>query len=298
MLQRSPRLTCSQVGCGTGLPCIYLLHRLLQLETPSDIVTEIHLQDYNVSVLQLVTLPNLILATLPEDALAPLENNLELTEEIIQGFQQRLRDANIKLSFSYGDWSGFAQSLQGADEEARYGLVLTAETIYRLDSVPSLIRVLKRAPKAMEQEAKGEATSGDVTSALNGLTLQKPWEAKDVVILVAAKVRLSLLIGTQADPWPDIILWCRRRDAGFRVQRRASWRLYRGSQDVEFRRRQTGCSITLVILSLWMYKDDQLSQPSALAGSTPGITYLFLEQCQYLPDISPVQPSLVLHLFQ
>jgi protein-histidine N-methyltransferase len=213
-----PRLTRSQVGCGTGLPCIYLLHRLLQHETPSDVVTEIHLQDYNISVLQLVTLPNLILATIPEDTLAPLENNLELTDEIIQGFKDRLRDANIKLSFSYGDWSGFAQTLQGAEEEARYDLVLTAETIYRLDSVPSLIQVLKRAPKSMERDSQGQASSGDVTSALDSLTLQKPWEAKDVVILVAAKVCRYMLMKTHADPPSDIILWCGRRNAGLCVQ--------------------------------------------------------------------------------
>jgi hypothetical protein len=181
-----------------------------------------------------------------------------LTEDIIQGFKDRLRDANIKLSFSYGDWSGFAQTLQGVEEEERYDLVLTAETIYRLDSVPSLIQVLKRAPKSMEKEARGETGSGDVASVLDSLTLQKPWEAKDVVILVAAKVCRYMLKKTHADPPTDIILWCGRWNARLCVQRGAAGRLYRGSQDVEFRRWQTGCSIALVILPLWMYEDDQL----------------------------------------
>jgi hypothetical protein len=67
---------------------------------------------------------------------------------------------------------------------------------------------------------------------------------------------------------------------------------------VELRRRQTGCSTTLVIVPLWMYEDDQLSYPSARAKSAPGITYLFLEQGQHLPDISPIQSCLVLHFFQ
>lgn len=176
---------------------MYLLHRLLQLETPSDVVTEIHLQDYNISVLQLVTLPNLILATIPEASLASLENNnLELTEEIVQGFKDHLRAANIKLTFSYGDWSGFAQTLKAG---AGYDLLLTAETIYRLESVPSLIQVLKRAPKAEEKESQSQASSGDVTSALGNLTLQKPWAAKDVVILVAAKVCLYYSYRMHAD---------------------------------------------------------------------------------------------------
>jgi hypothetical protein len=191
-----------------------------------------------------------------------------LTEEIIQGFKDRLRDANIKLSFSYGDWSGFAQTLQGAEEEARYDLVLTAETIYRLDSVPSLIQVLKRAPKTMEKEARGETASGDVTSALDSLTLQKPWEARDVVILVAAKVCRYMPMKTHADPPSDIILWCGRWNARFRLQRRTSGRLDRGSQDLEFWRRQTGCADTLVMRPiLWMYEDNQLCRSLALVKS-------------------------------
>jgi protein-histidine N-methyltransferase len=182
----------SQVGCGTGLPSIYILHRLLELETPSENETEIHLQDYNVSVLQLVTLPNLILATMSEESLEPLESNLELTEEVIQDFRDRLQRAKIKLSFSYGDWSGFAETLQDRRDNA-YDLVLTAETIYRLDSVPSLIRVLKSAPRQAEREEVDATVPRDVTSALDNLSLQKPWHSQDVVILVAAKVSTTVL---------------------------------------------------------------------------------------------------------
>ena len=115
-----------------------------------------------------------------------------MTEEIVQGFKDRLRAANIKLSFSYGGWSGFAQTLAGSETGAGYDLLLTAETIYRLESVPSLIQVLKRAPKAEDQKSRDQASSADVASALDSLTLQKPWKAEDVVILVAAKVCLSL----------------------------------------------------------------------------------------------------------
>lgn len=122
-----------------------------------------------------------------------------MTEEIVQGFKDRLRAANIKLSFSYGDWSGFAQTLAGTNAAAGYDLLLTAETIYRLESVPSLIQVLKRAPKAEEKESGSQASSGDVTSALGGLTLQKPWAAKDVVVLVAAKVCLYYSYRMHAD---------------------------------------------------------------------------------------------------
>lgn len=183
----------TQVGCGTGLPSIYILHRLLELETPFEEETEIHLQDYNVSVLQLVTLPNLILATMSEESLEPLESNLELTEEVIQDFRDRLQRPRIKLSFSYGDWSGFAQTLQDAQSENAYDLVLTAETIYRLDSVPSLIQVLKNAPRHVEGGEIDATVPRDVTTALDNLSLQKPWRPQDVVTLVAAKVSTTSL---------------------------------------------------------------------------------------------------------
>lgn len=70
---------------------------------------------------------------------------------------------------------------------------------------------------------------------------------------------------------------------------------------MEFRGRQTGCSNTLVIrFKSWMYKNYQLPSSSVPAGSSRHwrITYLFLEQCEHLPDISSIQPSLVLHLLQ
>lgn len=50
-----------EVGCGTAIPTAYLLQNLFN-SAPSDKQTVIHLQDYNKSVLELVTLPNLILA--------------------------------------------------------------------------------------------------------------------------------------------------------------------------------------------------------------------------------------------
>jgi protein-histidine N-methyltransferase len=127
-----------------------------------------------------------------EESLAPLESNLELTEEVIQAFRDRLRHAKIKLSFSYGDWSGFADTLQDAQREDAYDLVMTAETIYRLDSVPSLIQVLKHAPRHAEREEAEANPSRDVTTALDSLSLQKPWSPQDVVILVAAKVSSAL----------------------------------------------------------------------------------------------------------
>jgi protein-histidine N-methyltransferase len=50
----------SQIGCGTSIPSLYILHRIFS-SPPSQNQTHIHLQDYNASVLELVTIPNIIL---------------------------------------------------------------------------------------------------------------------------------------------------------------------------------------------------------------------------------------------
>lgn len=50
----------SQIGCGTSIPSLYILHRIFSAP-PSQNQTHIHLQDYNASVLELVTIPNIIL---------------------------------------------------------------------------------------------------------------------------------------------------------------------------------------------------------------------------------------------
>lgn len=52
-----------EVGCGTAMPTAYLLQSLFnEASFPSEKNTAIYLQDYNRSVLELVTLPNLILS--------------------------------------------------------------------------------------------------------------------------------------------------------------------------------------------------------------------------------------------
>ncbi|TRM70340.1 hypothetical protein BD626DRAFT_27476 [Schizophyllum amplum] len=53
-----------ELGCGTAVPSLYLLHEIFKDERkPSDVPrTKITLQDYNASVLELITLPNVLIA--------------------------------------------------------------------------------------------------------------------------------------------------------------------------------------------------------------------------------------------
>lgn len=98
------------------------------------------LADYNPSVLQLVTLPNFILAwalTHPEtpalrDALQT-EGELDLDPAVLQAFQDYLLSTNTALSFVSGAWSSeFVDLLYSlpAGQGDLSTLLLGAETIY------------------------------------------------------------------------------------------------------------------------------------------------------------------------
>ncbi|KAH8817666.1 hypothetical protein DL96DRAFT_1504322 [Flagelloscypha sp. PMI_526] len=167
-----------EVGCGTGIPSAFLLQRHLFQEKSEPM--ELHLQDYNATVLKLVTFPNLFLAWYmsphsrpirdthndsapPDEKLAEpnlgIAGELYISESLKSAFFQSLKERNVELKFFSGSWSTFIVSKP-------YDLVLTSETIYRLESLPDLIGLLARAAK-----------EGALDSSL-----------KDGIALVAAKV--------------------------------------------------------------------------------------------------------------
>ncbi|KAG1760190.1 hypothetical protein EDD22DRAFT_902342 [Suillus occidentalis] len=124
-----------EIGCGTSI-------------TPSQNQTHIHLQDYNASVLELVTIPNIILtwcshsACQEERADSPLE--LNISESLKDAFNQSLMTYGVNLRFFSGSWDTFdLQKSCGS-----YNLVLTSETIYRMESLPSLTAIMRSACNA------------------------------------------------------------------------------------------------------------------------------------------------------
>ncbi|EKD01887.1 hypothetical protein A1Q2_03814 [Trichosporon asahii var. asahii CBS 8904] len=215
-----------EVGCGTGLPSAYLLRSILASQAEGSKgkgkegetekkeerrKTVLHLQDYNLPVLSLVTLPNLILATLPflpdsargcakaqivgdeEDIpFSPkLPGTLELSPAVLDAFQSALEDAGVELRFTHGDWSGMAAEVA---KDSPYNLILTAETIYAEGSVGALLDLLKAAARDGDVKVVKEikATNDEsVEQALDGLALDD-WTKKPLreqsVILLAAKV--------------------------------------------------------------------------------------------------------------
>lgn len=141
--------------------------------------TIFHLQDYNLAVLHLVTLPNLILAVLPPSYLleACSGAELDIDDETLDLFFARLDEFGVEIRFSAGSWDGLADELQR--QAARWDLVLTAETIYQTQSVPSLLRVLRSA------SAAGYADLNDSSTQVIGAVELHPSET---LTLIAAKV--------------------------------------------------------------------------------------------------------------
>jgi hypothetical protein len=167
----------TQVGCGTAIPSAYILCSVLSspssqlssahthpdLNSPagstdpathpnthseslhsSDLSytqprtrTTLHLQDFNLPVLSLVTLPNLLLASLPffppeafhnpddaddvESILPDLDipGEIYVSDKVKGAWRELLEQRGVTLRFTYGHWGGLARDLQGDKGQLR-----------------------------------------------------------------------------------------------------------------------------------------------------------------------------------
>lgn len=117
------------------------------------------LADYNPSVLQLVTMPNFLLAwalhqqahdQALQEALSSVEGELEINEHVTESFKAFLASSNISLSFVSGGWSPEFVELVYEASPAPLGdgatngrtLVLGAETIYSPFALTSFTETL------------------------------------------------------------------------------------------------------------------------------------------------------------
>ncbi|KAJ7141103.1 hypothetical protein C8R44DRAFT_762739 [Mycena epipterygia] len=145
-----------EVGCGTAIPSVHLIHRLFCGDSHAK--THVHLQDYNSSVLELITFPNIILAWYMSPASSDYRasgaedcppadpttsGELPITPSLKTAFTASLEKYGISLVFSYGSWESLTAHLESGG--AKYDVVLTSETIYRTEALPALIGLLRRA---------------------------------------------------------------------------------------------------------------------------------------------------------
>ena len=146
----------AELGCGTALPSLVLLQRLLAANKPGRLV----LADYNIDVLRLVTLPNLLLvwavatgaaarAVVVEGESVADADTIEMVEgaradlfasdELRAEFAADLENRGIVLEFVSGAWGAEMLALLGAES---LELVLGSETIYSPDTTPDFTDVL------------------------------------------------------------------------------------------------------------------------------------------------------------
>ncbi|KAI1190080.1 hypothetical protein F5B17DRAFT_438431 [Nemania serpens] len=143
-----------ELGCGTGLPSLALFQWAMSSTTSS---VSFLLADYNPTVLQLVTLPNFILAwaihhreglPLLSEAFSP-EGELDLTPDIIEAFQEFLSAREITLRFFSGAWSPefvgmitSAQNHANASDAEQATIIIGAETIYSPFALSSFLETI------------------------------------------------------------------------------------------------------------------------------------------------------------
>lgn len=134
-------LTPSQLGCGTALPSLALFSRAADPSLEGGSPLSLLIADYNPSVLELVTLPNFILtwALMQRHATDALENafdledELELTPDVLKAFEDFLVSKQVSLHFLSGGWSDDFVNMVDVQSERRPDqetLILGAETIY------------------------------------------------------------------------------------------------------------------------------------------------------------------------
>ncbi|KAG6860474.1 hypothetical protein C0995_010765 [Termitomyces sp. Mi166 len=153
-----------EIGCGTAVPTLFFLRQLFSTPPEEAIDTEIHFQDYNASVLELVSFPNVLLTWYTSPAAVSFREShpspeadedtgntnpnapgdLFLTLELKSAFLISLETYKIRLKFFSGSWSSFPVT--------PYDIVLTSETIYRSESLILLLALLKGAAGARKEK--------------------------------------------------------------------------------------------------------------------------------------------------
>ena len=137
------------MGSGTGLPTLVLFHYFLRHPNPGWSAIILFFADYNLSVLETSTIPNLLLTWhfLRTVSALPREGNLEVTENLLIQFLDDLSNRSIHLSGISGAWGdAFFQlvnpKMNPHDREGMETMIMASETIYSPASIHPFTEVL------------------------------------------------------------------------------------------------------------------------------------------------------------
>lgn len=133
-----------ELGAGSALPTLTLFQHCLRNSIPQTFT----LTDYNSSVLQLVTLPNLLLtwaaSTSPPliDLAESPSGDLDNIPTLLPQFLSSLAASHIQLVFLSGPWSPSLASLMPESASDMGSLILASETIYSPASTHAFVELL------------------------------------------------------------------------------------------------------------------------------------------------------------
>ncbi|KAL9936989.1 hypothetical protein V8E36_004224 [Tilletia maclaganii] len=206
-----------ELGCGTALPSLFVLAQLLSGEDDSNGAgSELHLADFNPEVLRLVTVPNLIITwyffspaaasfrtdpghtneaqkseplSRPPQQQQPSPNQpgeLVLSSALLTAFLDDLQAHSIHIRLFSGPWSELSPILFNNDTSsaAPYDLTLTSETVYSLDTLPSLVDLLYLCSRG----GRGAGTPSSAQPSTDSATASSSAATSPPLCLVAAKV--------------------------------------------------------------------------------------------------------------
>ena len=146
------------MGAGTALPTLVFFDFFLKQRSPSWRAVHLSVADYNLSVLENATLPNLLLTWYFVQSIAVPEpaGDLEITPDLLSRFVKELSDKSIDISGISGTWSeAFTDLLVPFQESQRQSrietIILASETIYSPKSLHAFTQVLLKVLKGAEE---------------------------------------------------------------------------------------------------------------------------------------------------
>ena len=163
MSRANAQLTISQVGAGTALPTLVLFNHFLMDPNPDWSEIRFWFADYNPSVIETTTVPNLLLTWHFARAKETLQNEgeLEITDSLLSHFLMDLSSMAINLTGISGAWGdSFCDLVKPCnDRRGQQSVVfLASETIYSLHSIRPFTEVLVRTlNSARNAEARATA---------------------------------------------------------------------------------------------------------------------------------------------
>ncbi|ODV96980.1 hypothetical protein PACTADRAFT_48763 [Pachysolen tannophilus NRRL Y-2460] len=189
-----------ELGCGTALPSCFFFKKQIEQKINRNI--SFILSDYNLSVLRLVTLPNLIInwsTTLTKEKLIDLqksiddvpiiEDELQITEKLIENFIQSLIDNKIELKLILGSWNREFMNIiinNQLIQPQRSNLIISSETIYSPTILPIVGELIIEILNLIKQLNKIEVKN------LNNLETLAIVAAKDIYFGVGGSINQFL----------------------------------------------------------------------------------------------------------